>query len=222
MAPMSSKNAPEVGIILLILCPKSPPHTSPAPCLKKPVPLALLDAGAGPRTLLHQQDSCGGQRLPCVCTALCMHCLVGTVPTLAPHIVHLGLLRSTPWGQPPYPPLKNNKAPTVATDRLVCVPPCVCTANPSHTHSGSWRSKDALPIHTFPPTTPHPHPHTSPTHTPTPPTHTSKVWGGGGATSCDIWLQQASKQQANTAQSSLLHQRTVSQSNHCFCILVGV
>ena len=31
------------------------------------------------------------------------------------------------WGPSPAPPLNNN-TPTVATDRLVCAPPCVCTA----------------------------------------------------------------------------------------------
>ena len=39
---------------------------------------------------------------------------------------HYGSLRST-RGPAPAPPL-NNKTPAVATDRLLCAPPCVCTA----------------------------------------------------------------------------------------------
>ena len=41
-----------------------------------------------------------------------------------------GSLRST-WGPALAPPL-NNKTPAVAIDRLVCAPPCVCTALCAH------------------------------------------------------------------------------------------
>ena len=44
--------------------------------------LASLDAGASPRTPLKYQDSCGGHRPPCVCTALCMHRFVYAPPYL--------------------------------------------------------------------------------------------------------------------------------------------
>ena len=52
--------------------------------------------------LLIRYGCCGGHRPPFVCTAFCVH-----------------RLACGPF---------NNMTPAVATDRLLCVPPCVCTA----------------------------------------------------------------------------------------------
>ena len=42
-------------------------------------------------------------------------------------IRHPPLVVTPPYTNPP-PPYINNKTPAVATDRLLCVPRCVCTA----------------------------------------------------------------------------------------------
>ena len=68
---------------------------------------------------------------PCVCTALCMHCLVyAPVPTC---MVHLGsfcstnsLLPSAPG--PTHAPDLNNKTRAPALGRFLCAPPSICTA----------------------------------------------------------------------------------------------
>ena len=81
--------------------------------------LASIDAGAGPRTPLEQQDSCGGHRPPCVCTALGMHRLV-----CRPSVLHFSSPHST------YVSLRLTRGPT-PTHPLNCgghKPPCVCTA----------------------------------------------------------------------------------------------
>ena len=62
---------------------------------------------------------------PCVCTALCVH---------RRSYYAYGSLRST-RGPAPAPPL-NNKTPALlhtafCVHRLVCAPPCVCTAGPT-------------------------------------------------------------------------------------------
>ena len=59
--------------------------------------------------LLKEQDSSRGYKPPFVCTALCVHRLVCSRLACGP---------------------LNNKTHAVATDRLLCAPPCVCTALP--------------------------------------------------------------------------------------------
>ena len=81
-----------------------------------------------------------------------MHRLVYALPTLPPppHTHYLGSLRSTDGslrstrGPALAPPL-NNKTHAVATDRLVCAPPCVCTALCMHRLVCAL---PALPTHT--------------------------------------------------------------------------
>ena len=89
--------------------------------------LASLDAGHTP--LNNKTPAMATDRLlcapPCVCTALYLHRLVYAPPcmwTTAPF---------AQCGDTPAPPL-NNKTPAVATDRLLCAPPCVCT--PMYVH----------------------------------------------------------------------------------------
>ena len=94
--------------------------------------------------------------LPWVCTALCVLRPVLAPPTLRPHIVHLGSLRSRDDSlsymreQASPLPLKHKNALSAA-GRLLCAPPCACrpcvyTADPSHTHCApcSVRSPDGM------------------------------------------------------------------------------
>ena len=89
--------------------------------------LASLDAGDTPAPLLNNKTPVVATDLllcapPCACTRLNVHRLVCGLPNLP--LLRLASLNA---GDTRAPPL-NNKTPTVATDRLLYAPPCVCTA----------------------------------------------------------------------------------------------
>ena len=133
-------------------------------------------------------------------TALCMHHLVCGPPKLPFSLLRSkhGSLRST-RGLAPASPL-NNKTPTVTTDRLVCAPPCECTAlcvdrlvcappcvwTALCVHRQTFPSAPPPPPYPWYP--PHVHPPVPPPHVPPPPRYLQGTRGQLCAICALIWV----------------------------------
>ena len=90
--------------------------------------LASLNAGASPRTPVRLEDSCGGHKPPCVCTNLCVHRLLYALLCVWTTKFFLASPRFAKHGGGGGAPPFNDKTLVEGTNRLVCAPPCVCSA----------------------------------------------------------------------------------------------